>query len=78
MQVLHAFTGVRAADTRNARDWTLTTVWALSVAAGLIITVFSSHIMWYRLSGKRRGGIIALLLGFVTCGAFVAGLRWLI
>jgi hypothetical protein len=27
---------------------------------------------------KRRGGIIALLLGFVSCGAFVAGLRWLI
>jgi hypothetical protein len=81
MQVLHAFTGVRAADMRNARDWTLTTVWALSmdaVAAGLIIMVFSSYIMWYRLNGKRRGGIIALLLGFVTCGAFVAGLRWLI
>lgn len=81
MQVLHAFTGVRPADTRNARDWTLTTVWALSmdaVAAGLIIMVFSSYIMWYRLKGKRRGGIIALLLGYVTCGAFVAGLRWLI
>ena len=81
MQVLHTFTGVRAADTRNARDWTLTTVWALSmdaVAAGLIILVFSSYIMWYRLKAKRRGGIVALLLGFVSCGVFVAGLRWLL
>jgi hypothetical protein len=81
MQVLHTFTGVRATDTRNARDWTLTSVWALSmdaVAAGLIVMVFSSYIMWFRLKGKRRGGIIALLLGFVSCGAFVTGLRWLI
>ena len=81
MQVLHTFTGVRAADTRNARDWTLTTVWAFSmdaVAAGLIIMVFSSYVMWYRLKAKRRGGIVALLLGFVSCGAFITGLRWLI
>jgi hypothetical protein len=81
MHVLHTFTGVRAADTRNARDWTLTTVWALSmdaVAAGLIIMVFSSYIMWYRLKAKRPVGIVALLLGFVSCGAFVTGLRWLI
>jgi hypothetical protein len=81
MHVLHTFTGVRAADTRNARDWTLTTVWALSmdaVAAGLIIMVFSSYIMWYRLKAKRRGGIAALLLGFTSCGAFVTGIRWLI
>ena len=81
MHALHTFTGLRAADTRNARDWTLTTVWALSmdaVAAGLIIMVLSSYIMWYRLKAKRRGGIVALLLGFVSCGAFVTGLRWLI
>ena len=80
MHVLHTFTGVRAADTRNARDWTLTTVWALSmdaVAAGLIIMVFSSYIMWFRLKAKRRWGLVALLLGLVSCGAFVAGLRWL-
>jgi hypothetical protein len=80
MHVLHTFTGVRAADTRNVRDWTLTTVWALSmdaVAAGLIIMVFSSYIMWYRLKAKRRAGIVALLLGCVSCGAFVTGLRWL-
>ncbi|MGH8639726.1 MAG: hypothetical protein ACREUZ_21555 [Burkholderiales bacterium] len=81
MHVLHTFTGIRAADSRNARDWMLTTVWAISmdaVAAGLIVMVFSSYIMWYRLKPKRRGGIIALLLGFVSSGAFLAGLGWLI
>ena len=39
MQVLHTFTGVRAADSRSGRDWALTTLWAFSmdaVAVGLI------------------------------------------
>jgi len=79
MHVLHTFIGIRAGDTRNARDWALTTVWALSmdaVAAGLIVMVFSSYIMWYRLKAKRRAGIVALLLGFASCGAFLAGFRW--
>jgi hypothetical protein len=56
-------------------------VWALSmdaVAVGLIVMVLTSYIMWYRWKEKRRGGIIALVLGFVSCGALVAGLRWLI
>jgi hypothetical protein len=80
MHVLHTFTGVRAADTMNTRDWTLTSVWAFSmdaVAAGLIVMVFSSYLMWYRLKTKRRGGAIALFLGGVTCAAFVGGLSWL-
>jgi len=81
MHLLHTFTGVPAADARNTRDWTLTTVWALSmdaVALGLIVMVFSSYIMWYRLRAKRLGGIFALLLGFVSCGTFIGALRWLI
>jgi hypothetical protein len=81
LHVLHTFTGMRAADSVNQRDWFLTTVWALSMDAlgvGLILMVFSSYIMWYRLKGKRRGGIAALLLGFLSCGVFVTGLRWLI
>ena len=78
MHLLHTFTGVRAGDTRNARDWMLTTVWALSmdaVAVGLVVMVFSSYIMWYRLRTKRLGGIVALVLGFIICGALVVGLR---
>jgi hypothetical protein len=33
MRVLHTFTGVRAGDERNHRDWVLTTVWAISMDA---------------------------------------------
>jgi hypothetical protein len=46
--------------------------------AGLIVIVFSSYMMWYRLKAKRRGGGVVLVLGLATCGAFVAGLRCLI
>ena len=79
MHLLHTFTGIRAADTINTRDWALTTVWALSmdaVAAGLIVIVLSSYLMWYRLKAKRRGGAIALILGVFACGAMVTGLTW--
>jgi hypothetical protein len=81
LHVLHTFTGAPAADSRNRRDWMLTTVWALSmdaVAAGLIVMVLSSYIMWYRLRAKRLGGILALLVGFISCGAFVWAGRWLL
>ncbi len=33
MHALHTFTGAPATDSRNRRDWTLTTVWALSMDA---------------------------------------------
>jgi hypothetical protein len=39
--------------------------------------VFSSYIMWYRLRAKRLGGIVALMLGVLSCGAFLGALRWL-
>lgn len=80
VHVLHTFTGVRTTDAVNERDWFLTTIWALSmdaVAAGLVMMVCSSYVMWYRLRTKRRGGIVALLAGLATCGVFVVGLRWL-
>jgi hypothetical protein len=81
MHVLHTFTGVPAADSRSRRDWTLTTVWAISmdaVAAGLIVMVIGSYVMWFRLKNKRLGGIVALALGFISCGAFMGALRWLL
>jgi len=77
IHVLHTFTGAPATDSRNRRDWVLTTVWALSmdaVAAGLIVMVLSSYLMWYRLKPKRRGGIIAVTLGVLACLAFLANL----
>jgi hypothetical protein len=78
MHVLHTFTGMPAGNPGNERDWIVTTVWALSmdaVAAGLIVMVVSSYIMWYRLKAKRLWGTIALVLGFVTSAVLVAGLR---
>lgn len=81
MHVLHTFTGAPAADSRNRRDWTLTTLWALSmdaVAGGLIVMVLGSYVMWFRLRAKRIGGIVALALGFISCGAFIGALRWLL
>ena len=81
LHLLHAFTGVRMGDTRNSRDWLLTSVWAYSMdalALGLIVMVASSYLMWYRLKTKRRYGWIALILGYATCAAFLTSLAWLL
>ncbi|MCC6586965.1 MAG: hypothetical protein IT168_09765 [Bryobacterales bacterium] len=78
MRVLHTFTGVRRGDARNGRDWALTTVWVLAmdaVSAGLILMVLSGIYMWWRVPGKRRAGLAALMLGITLCGGFVFGLR---
>jgi hypothetical protein len=80
VRILHTFTGVRMDDARNGRDWLLTWVWALTmdaVAAGLILMVLSSFCMWFELRQKRLLGAIALALGFLSCGLFCVGLRWL-
>ncbi|MBI3681115.1 MAG: hypothetical protein HY235_12050 [Acidobacteria bacterium] len=68
MRVLHTFTGVRAGDERNYRDWFLTTLWVISmdaVSIGLVIMVFSGLYMWYGLPAKRKLGSAALMLGTV-------------
>ena len=78
MRVLHTFTGVRRGDTRNERDWTLTTIWAFAmdaVSAGLILMVLSGIYMWWRVPAKRRWGLVALVTGTAVCGGFVFGLR---
>ena len=80
IHILHTFTGVRAGDTRNQRDWILTSIWALSmdaVAAGLLVMVFGSYYMWWRLPRKRAWGLVALTSGWIVCALFVVGLRLL-
>jgi hypothetical protein len=80
MNLLHTFTGVRAGDVANERDWMLTTIWVLAMDAvsfGLIVMVLSSYVMWYQLDGKRMGGVLAIGLGIVSCSAIVFGIRWL-
>ena len=80
-RILHTFTGVRMTDSRNQRDWLITTLWALSMdslALGLILMVLSSFYMWWSQKQKRRLGMVALLSGLLSCGLFVVGLRWLV
>lgn len=79
-RLLHTFTGVRAQDTRNHRDWIMTTIWAFSmdaVALGSILMVFGSLYMWWIQPQKRRRGLVAAGLGVAGCGYFVFALRWL-
>ncbi len=79
-QLLHTFTGVRQGDPAKSRDWILTSVWAFcmdAVSVGLAVLVFGGLCMWYELAAKRVPGLIALGLGLIACGWFVAGLKWL-
>jgi hypothetical protein len=80
IRILHTFTGVRVDDSRNSRDWVLTSLWAWTmdaVAIGLILMVLSSYYMWFELPQKRRLGAVMLSLGLLSCGLFCFGLRWL-
>ncbi len=79
-RLLHTFTGVRFADARNTRDWSLTTLWVFcmdALAAGLILMVLSSLWLWWNLPHKRTFGWLALAIGVLTGGLFVFGLRWI-
>ena len=79
-RVLHTFTGVRAGDARNERDWILTSAWAFAmdaVAAGLVLMVLGGIYLWIGLPGKRVAGSAALAAGSVTCGLLAVGLRWI-
>jgi hypothetical protein len=81
-RLLHTFTGVRFNDDRhNARDWTLTIIWAYTMdalALGLILMVLTSLYLWWGLPPQKHLlGWIALGLGTLACGFFVVGLRWL-
>jgi uncharacterized protein len=78
MRILHTFSGVRIGDSRNQRDWILTSVWALSmdgVAIGLIVMVLGSYYMWWRLPRRRATGLLAIVSGWLACLLFVVGLR---
>jgi hypothetical protein len=78
MHILHTFTGVRIGDTRNQRDWVLTTLWVLTMdglALGLIVMVLTSLFMWWRIRKKRLFGFVALTLGVLLCGLFAVGLK---
>lgn len=74
-RIFHTFSGSRYNDTAR-RDWIVTTLWVLAMdalAAGLIVTVFGSYYMWYRLKQRHTIGLIALGAGIVSCAAFFTG-----
>lgn len=72
--MLHTFTGVRANDQTQKRDWVMTNIWSFSmdaVAVGIIILILSSYYMWLRLGSKRLSGAVSLGSGFLVCLFFV-------
>jgi len=80
LRTLHSFVGVSLDDSRNQRDWVLTTVWAYAmdaIAAGVIFMVLTGLYMWWGLREKRLWGLVALGLGSAVCWLFVFGLRWI-
>lgn len=81
MRMLHTFSGVRADDTRNERDWILTSVWVFTMdttAAGLVVIVLGSYYMWWRLPQKRGWGLAFLVAGWSACALFVSGFNLLL
>jgi hypothetical protein len=75
MDAMHKLTGVRLEKPEEQRDWILTRLWSLAMdalAVGLLTLVGTGLYLWYRLDDRRMGGIIALMLGLVSCGYFLS------
>ena len=76
-RILHTFSGSRYNQPASQRDWILTKVWVFAMdalAAALLVMVFGSYYMWWRLKKRHALGLVALLAGAVTCGWFVSGI----
>ena len=76
-RIFHTFSGSRYNAPGTERDWIVTTAWVIAMdalAAGLIVMVFGSYYMWYRLKPKRTFGVIVLAAGIACCGMFLVGL----
>jgi hypothetical protein len=72
-RIFHTFSGSRYNQPASQREWMVTTIWVLAMdalAAGLIVMVFSSYYMWWRLKPKRQLGFVVLTAGYLTCGWF--------
>ena len=75
-QIFHTFSGTRFNQPSSRRDWVVTSVWVFAMdalAAGLIVMVLGSYYMWWRLKKQKALGVTTLLLGFLICSLFVAG-----
>jgi len=78
-RISHTFSGSRYNVPGTSRDWLLTSLWVVAMDAlsvGLLVMVFGSYYMWYRLKPKRTLGWIVLGTGFLSCAVFVVGFGW--
>ncbi|MBI5689174.1 MAG: hypothetical protein HZC55_03690 [Verrucomicrobia bacterium] len=78
-RALHTFSGVRANDSLNDRDWWLTSLWVWTMDAlslGIIALVGTGIVSWLLRSRLRWQGGIALGSGLVLCAWFALGLQW--
>ena len=79
MRALHSFSGTRGNNPAAKRDWILTSIWVVAMdalAIGLLLMVFSSYYMWYRLKQIRLLGWVSWGAGVLSCALFVVGLAW--
>ena len=79
LRIMHTFSGSRYNSVGTSRDWLLTSVWVAAMdalAVGLLVMVFGSYYMWYRVKRTHRLGCLVLSAGFVGCGVVLAGLPW--
>ena len=77
LRIMHTFSGWRYASAGTSRDWIVTSVWVVAMdalAAGLLVMVFGSYYMWWRLERMRTAGWVALAAGWASCAFFVYGL----
>ena len=76
LDALHKLTGVKVDEPARRRDWVLTWVWSAAMdalALGMVFLVLSALYLWYRLSAKRRPGLVALGAGVAGCAFFLYG-----
>jgi len=77
MKQLHSFTGIRADNPSERREWAMSWVWSIAMdatAIALLLFIFSGLWIWYRRKENIIVGLIVLILGCAACGFFVFGL----
>jgi len=77
LRIMYTFSGWRFTSTGTSRDWIVTSVWVVAMdalSAGLLVMVFGSYYMWWRLKRMRTAGWVALAAGWASCAFFVYGL----
>lgn len=78
VRVFHTFSGSRFNQPDSRRDWFVTTIWVIAMdalAAGLIVMVLGSYVMWYRLKRRHTLGWMSLAAGWLCCAFLLRG--WL-